>query len=144
MIICKITEEDVTFTADMTRQLFEDEPSNKRLSTEEFENRLQTYLRNGCEAFHFKEEDRIIGYALINKERAPYYIIDFFICRDARRNGRGSMAFHALLDYLNTKTMDLDVFCWNCRARKFWESLGFKELAIIMRKQEEGETIVGK
>lgn len=90
---------------------------------------------NGCEAFHFIDNDKIFGYALVNKSREPYYLIDFFICRDYRRNGYGRTAFNALLDKLGTDKIDLDVFCWNSRGRKFWENLGFKELAVIMRKE---------
>lgn len=135
MEICKIDEKDIAFTADLTRQLFEDEPSNKHLTPAEFEERLRTFLNNGCAAFHFKQGETILGYALVNQSKTPYYLVDFFICRDCRRNGNGKTAFHALLDHLQTATIDLDVFCWNSRGRKFWESLGFQELAIIMRKQ---------
>lgn len=129
------SEKDIKFTADMTRQLFEDEPSNKHLTTDEFERRMQTYLSTGCEAFHFLDGSKTLGYALVNKSRKPYYLIDFIICREFRRNGYGRIAFYSLLNELHTETIDLDVFCWNTRGRKFWESLGFKELAIIMRKE---------
>lgn len=139
MDICKIGENDIAFTADLTRQLFEDEPSNKHLTQAEFEERLRAYLRGGCAAFHFKQGDTVLGYALVNESRTPYYLIDFFICRAWRRSGNGRAAFDALLAHLQTETIDLDVFCWNSRGRRFWESLGFQELAIIMRRQAGGE-----
>ncbi len=90
-------------------------------------------INTGCEAYFFIEEE-VIGYALVNLNRDPYYLIDFFISRNHRRGGKGTKAFNILLEKLNTKSIDLDVFCWNKRGRKFWESLGFKERAIIMRK----------
>lgn len=137
MDIRKLQEEELKMAADMTRQLFEDEASNKKLSAEAFEERLHNYLQTGCEAFLFCEDDRVVGYALVNLARTPYYLIDFFIARDARRGGKGTSAFNALLHKLETETMDLDVFCWNDRGRAFWKSLGFEEMAVIMRKQSD-------
>lgn len=139
MRVYKIKDMDIKFTADMTRQLFEDEPSIKCLTMEQYESRLQNYLRTGCEVFHFVEDTIVVGYALVNKARNPYYLIDFFICRDCRRKGNGTVAFNLLLNALNTKDLDLDVFCWNDRGRAFWKSLGFNEVAIIMSKREASE-----
>ncbi|MBH1940014.1 GNAT family N-acetyltransferase [Mobilitalea sibirica] len=133
MNIRKIEKNEIKLIAEMTQKLFEDEPSDMTLSIEDFENRLLNYINAGCEAFLFTENE-VIGYALVNIARNPYYLIDFFICRHHRRNGKGTTAFHVLMNELNTESIDLDVFCWNDRGRKFWESLGFKERAIIMRK----------
>lgn len=132
--IRKVHHNELGLVAEMTSQLFEDEPSDKVLSIEQFEDRLSKYIDSGCHAFLFVEES-VIGYALVNKEKNPYYLIDFFICRSYRRVGNGTVAFNLLLKELNTECIDLDVFCWNDRGRKFWGSLGFKERAIIMRKQ---------
>ena len=134
MIIRKYKDHEITLIAKMTRQLFEDEPSDIKLAVQQFENRLQTYVDAGSCIYLFTEEN-IIGYALVNLARKPYYLIDFFICRDSRRGGKGTTAFNLLIKELDTECIDLDVFCWNNRGRKFWESLGFKERAIIMRKQ---------
>lgn len=131
------SEEEIVVTADMTRKLFEDEPSNKHPSKEEFEDRIRNNMNNGCVVYHFMEEDKILGYAMINMERTPYYLIDFFTDREYRRTGVGKTAFQMLLKELDTETLDLDVFCWNTRGREFWKSLGFEEMAIIMRRQGE-------
>lgn len=127
-------DEELILLAEMTRQLFEDEPSDRVLTIQQFEDRLRGYVGTGCRAFLFLEEG-IIGYALVNMSKTPYYLIDFFIRRNERRTGKGTDAFNLLMRELNTETIDLDVFYWNGRGRKFWESLGFKEYAIIMRKQ---------
>lgn len=131
------SEEEIVVTADMTRKLFENEPSNKHPSKEEFEDRIRNNMNNGCVVYHFMEEDKILGYAMINMERTPYYLIDFFTDREYRRTGVGKTAFQMLLKELDTETLDLDVFCWNTRGREFWKSLGFEEMAIIMRRQGE-------
>ena len=134
MDLCKAKDTEINLIAKMTRQLFEDEPSDKNLSNEQYEKRLREYMNNGCDAFLFLDEN-VIGYALVNLVRTPCYLIDFYICRDYRRKGRGTAAFELLMRELKAESIDLDVFCWNDRGRKFWESLGFKERAIIMRKE---------
>ncbi len=134
MDIRKVNDKELGLVAEMTSQLFEDEPSDMVLSIEQFENRLRKYLDSGCNAFLFIEEN-VIGYALVNIEKKPNYLIDFFISRPFRRGGNRTVAFNLLMKYLNTECIDLDVFCWNERGRKFWGSLGFKERAINMRKQ---------
>ncbi len=133
MEIKNVNEAELGLLADMTRQLFEDEPSDRILTVQQFEDRLRTYIDTGCRAFLFSDEGTV-GYALVNMRRTPYYLIDFFICRNKRRAGRGTEAFNLLMGELNTENIDLDVFCWNSGGRRFWESLGFKEHAIIMRK----------
>lgn len=133
MYIQKATKNEIKLVAGMTQHLFEDEPSDTILSIEKAEDRLLSYINTGSEVFLFMEDD-VIGYALVNLVRNPYYLVDFFICRNHRRGGKGTMAFQRLMEELNTEHIDLDVFCWNDRGRGFWESLGFKERAIIMRR----------
>ena len=131
-------KEQVGMLALMTKKLFEDEPSDTVLSIAEFKERLIKYFDNGCKAYLFIEED-VIGYALVNLSRNPYYIVDFFIDRKFRRGGNGTTALNQLITELKTDTIDLDVFCWNERGREFWRSLGFTERAIIMRKHIAAE-----
>ncbi len=131
-------QEEYKLVADMAHQLFEDEPSDTKLSEQEFQDRLLKCIDMGSQAYLFFEEE-IVGYALVNKSRKPYYLVDFFICRPYRRGGRGTTAFHTLLKELGTEEIDLDVLCWNERGKGFWESLGFKPRAIIMRRQASEE-----
>ena len=92
MNIRKYLDEEIALIAEMTRQLFEDEPSDMKLSVKQFEDRLQKHLDSGCIAYLFTEENTI-GYALVNLAREPYYLIDFFICRNSQRGGKGATAF---------------------------------------------------
>jgi len=133
MVIKKADAKDINMLVSMTKQLFEDEHSDVVLSEEEFCSRLLTYLNNGCSAYLFVEDD-VIGYALVNLNKKPCYLVDFFINRKYRRNGKGTESFNRLMKELKIDNIDLDVFCWNERGRKFWNSLGFEERAIIMRR----------
>ncbi len=68
-------------------------------------------------------------------DRTPLYLRHFYICRDQRRKGYGTAAFHALLRTLGTNTVDLDVYVWNERGKAFWTSLGFAPRALMMRRR---------
>jgi RimJ/RimL family protein N-acetyltransferase len=124
---------DVDLLSGMYTELMEDEQSDAhRLGTTAHDG-MAALLRSGEVAYTFHAEGRLVGYALVNVSRAPFYLHHFYICRDARRQGYGTEAFHALLAELGTVTIDLDVFVWNERGKAFWTSLGFTPRATIMR-----------
>lgn len=81
----------------------------------------------------FVVDGTIVGYALVEMGKTPLYLRHFFIRREFRRRGHGKEAFGALLAYLETDTIDLDVFVWNERGRAFWRSLGLADRAVLMR-----------
>lgn len=71
----------------------------------------------------------------MDHSRDPLYLRHFFICRDSRRQGLGTAAFHLLLQELKTESIDVEVMWWNERGHKFWQSLGFKERSIYLRRK---------
>ena len=125
---------DVALLSKLFNELSEDEANDARRTEKEMPRRYgRALLRSGEVAYSFREEGRIIGYALVNVSRDPFYLHHFYICRDARRQGFGTEAFQALLQMLGTEVIDLDVFVWNERGKAFWASLGFMPRATIMR-----------
>ena len=132
----RITLQPCTDIALLTRlymELMEDEGHDVIRTEEEVYAGMEEVLRDGEAAYAFMAEGRVVGYALMIMKRTPPYLHHFYICRDARRNGYGTEAFHALLRTLQTDRIDLDVYVWNERGRGFWNSLGFKPRATIMR-----------
>ena len=119
----------------MNRELYEDEKNDCIPPDDVLEQRLKNYLDQGAKAFLFEKDGETAGYALINLNATPNYLLHFYICREHRRSHLGTQAFHLLLKELNTDRMDLDVLCWNERGMAFWKSLGFRERCIIMRKE---------
>lgn len=81
----------------------------------------------------FYIEEKVIGYALIKNTCKPLYLRQFLIDRDYRKQYYGTKAFHALMEYLCTDSIDIEVLPWNERGIRFWQSCGFHEISRYMR-----------
>ncbi len=117
----------------MNRMLIEDEQADNPMTIPQLEERMTAFLRSGYEAFLFEADGKNVGYALVDGTKTPPYLRHFFIGRECRRMGYGKAAFHALLEQLGTREIDIDVFVWNARGLAFWKSLGFAERCLMMR-----------
>jgi GNAT superfamily N-acetyltransferase len=132
---CLISAEpcsDIPVLSTMFLELAEDEKSEIQRTVKAANEEMACLLERE-KAYKFSVSDEIIGYALVNTNRKPCYLHHFYICRSHRRKGYGTSAFYALLKALNIKEIDLDVYDWNERGKSFWNALGFKPRAIIMR-----------
>jgi RimJ/RimL family protein N-acetyltransferase len=117
MEIRACTPSDVPALAQMNRMLIEDERAENDMTLPQLEARMAGFLAGEYRAFLFGAAGEEIG----------------FICREKRRSGFGRAAFQALLQHLNTRTIDIDVLVWNEAGRAFWQSLGFRERYVSMR-----------
>jgi RimJ/RimL family protein N-acetyltransferase len=126
---------DAVLLTEMFLELMTDEQSDSPGTPAQAALCMKEYLARGDRAYTFQAQGVVAGYALVIADRTPLYLRHFYICRDARRRGYGTAAFYALLEALNTETIDLDVFVWNERGKAFWSSLGFAPRATIMRYQ---------
>jgi len=127
--------DDVALLAKLCAELTEDEANDTQPAIAEVHDNIAALLRSDEVAYTFHAEGQVVGFAMVNVCRRPFYLHYFYICRDARRHKYGTEAFHALLKTLGTDTIDLDVFVWNERGKGFWKSLGFTPRATIMRYQ---------
>jgi len=125
--------EDILSLAEMNQQLIEDEKAETNLNMQQLEERMKEFISSEYRAFIFYENKKIIGYALCNMFKKPVYLRQFFICRGERRKGYGKQAFNELLDYLNIREIDIDVYAWNKTGVAFWKSLGFEKRCYSMR-----------
>lgn len=125
--------EDTALLTTLFLELAEDERSDVQRTQKQAFEEMTSYLSHGEKAYVFWAEGNIAGYALVVTGRKPPYLHHFYICRSERRKRYGTAAFKLLLEALNVNEMDLDVYEWNERGRAFWESLGFKPRAVIMR-----------
>ena len=124
---------------DMNRQLMEDEKYDRVPAEEVLSRRWDEFLsldRFGVYLFR-TADSRVAGYAVVHLDEEPRYLRHFFIRREERRHGYGTAAFHALLETLDVRRMDLDVMSWNERGRGFWKSLGFTERCRMMAYDRE-------
>ena len=133
MEIRKCTLEDVSLLAVLNKQLIEDEQSNNPMTVQELEERMSGFLNSEYDAYFFRVEVEVVGYALVKRTCTPLYLRQFLIAREYRQRHYGTEAFHALLEYLDVEQMDIEVLPWNERGMRFWESCGFKEISRYMR-----------
>lgn len=133
MEIIKCGKDAVPQLAIFNKQLIEDEKSDNPMTIHELENRMDDFLKTEYDAYFFEANNAIVGYALVKTSCSPLYLRQFFIGREYRKNHCGTEAFHALLEYLNVDSIDIEVLSRNEQGNRFWESLGFKEVSRYMR-----------
>ena len=136
MKIRKCNRDDIPQLAVFNKQLIEDEKSDNPMSVPELEERMAGFLKTEYDAYFFEKDCVVVGYALVKKTCTPLYLRQFFICREYRKEHCGTEAFHALLEYLNVDSIDIEVLSGNEPGNRFWESLGFKEVSRYMRVQK--------
>lgn len=115
------------------KELAEDERSDVKRTDVEYREEMTKLLGRGELAYVFSVDGDLVGYALVDPCRKPYYLHHFYTCRGKRLKGYGKAAFRLLIDELKISDIDLDVYAWNERGKAFWNSLGFKPRAVIMR-----------
>jgi len=131
--INKATIEDLEMLAVMNKQLIEDERHDNPMGIEALKERMREFILGEYEAYIFKDEEVIRGYALVNQVRKPVYLRQLYICRDSRRSGIGKACFQLLLTELRVRQLDVEVMYWNEAGYKFWKSLGFEERSVYLR-----------
>ncbi|WP_042166693.1 GNAT family N-acetyltransferase [Paenibacillus gorillae] len=130
------SHEDLDLLVTLNKQLIEDERHDNAMDFEQLKERMRAFINTDYDAYKFEHGGEIVGYALVNHIRQPLYLRHFFICRSSRGKGHGKSAFRALLQLLNTTTVDIEVLHGNTAGYEFWKSLGFKERSIYMRLEE--------
>ncbi len=129
----RCSDSDTEKLACLNKQLIEDEKSDNAMDIGELADRMRHFLETDYEAYFFKVDGEVIGYALVNVSVSPVYLRQFLIDRKVRRNRYGQTAFGLLTKTLKTESMDVEVLSWNEAGRKFWESLGFVERSRYLR-----------
>jgi GNAT superfamily N-acetyltransferase len=128
---------DADLLSRLFRELAEDERSDVHRSDDEYRGEMERLLNRGEVAYVFNAGGDVAGYALVDPLRKPYYLHHFYTCRGKRLKGYGKAAFRLLLNELDITEVDLDVYDWNERGKAFWNSLGFKPRAVIMRYSKQ-------
>ena len=134
IIIKECTIDEYRMLAKMNKELIEDEKSNNPMTLEELEGRMKTFLETEYKGYLFKNEEEVVGYALLNVSKQPKYLRQFFICREYRRRHYGRQTFDKLVEYIGTEQLELEVLPWNVAGQKLWENCGCAEISRDMRR----------
>jgi GNAT superfamily N-acetyltransferase len=129
---------DASLLAELNQQLQIDESHRRRMKLPELERRMADWLQaGGYQAVIFERRGRPVGYALYRRETEPddfYYLKQFFVCRDCRRQGVGreAIAWLIALAWRDSPMVYLDVLSNNARGIEFWRAIGFADYSITM------------
>lgn len=64
-------------------------------------------------------DENVVGYALVKNSCRPLYLRAFLIDRKYRKQHYGAEAFKSLIEYLNVKSIDIEVLSWNEAGNRF-------------------------
>jgi ribosomal protein S18 acetylase RimI-like enzyme len=133
MIVREALHSEMPLILKMNYDLMEDEACDRQHHWDQLEIRMGEFFdQDRYGILLFKEGSDILGYAIVHVTDEPAYLRHFYISRDYRRRGWGTKCFHAVLDFYQIPEIDLDVYYWNERGQKFWESLGFTDRCRVM------------
>jgi len=133
MEIRAATDRDLQVLAEMNFQLIKAEWHRNPMNVEELQQRMSNWLRNNYHAAIIEVDSDIVGYALWREEHEFFYIRQFFIKAEKRRNNIGKKAFELLKNVQwQGKNLRLEVIIRNQVARSFWQAVGFNGYCITM------------
>lgn len=133
MKLMPATHADCTHLARMNKQLIVAEGSDNPMDEIQLTARMQDFLQGTYRAWFFVNGEDIIGYALVDMARTPYYIRHFFIVASMRRQGLGRQAFALLKVQLGGNPIELDVLLSNPHGLAFWQSIGLVPRSMTLR-----------
>jgi ribosomal protein S18 acetylase RimI-like enzyme len=131
------TIEHLEILTQMNIQLREDEQIDNIMSEKDVRDRMEGFL-NGLvyKAILFINNDKAIGYCLIDFTKKPLYLRQIFINREERSSGLGKMFLRMVMDNYDIKEIDVEVMVWNEKAINFYTNFGFKKRFIGMKYKE--------
>ena len=134
----RATATDVPQVAALNQQLQVDEAHRNRMELSRLEPRTARWLQQeGYEAILFERDGETAGYALYRREEDRFYLKQFFVCRECRRQGVGGAAMDWLIKNVwhELPAVYLDVLVTNAAGIAFWRAVGFEDYCITMERK---------
>lgn len=129
---------DMPALAELNRQLQIDEEHRNRMELSELVPRMTRWCTSeGYEAVLFERDGKTAGYALFRRDPEHFYLKQFFVCRDVRRQGIGRAAIEWLAAnvWQSAPAVYLDVLVNNQRGVDFWRAVGFADYCVTMERK---------
>jgi len=131
------TPDDCQLLADLNVQLIRDEGHRNPMSLTELAERMRSWLASEYRAVIFaagqgpESLQQPLGYALFRDEPEHIYLRQFFVAREARRQGIGRAAIEHLIQHVwpKHKRIRIDVLVGNTAAIAFGAPSGLPIIA---------------
>lgn len=128
--------EDSPLLARLNLELIVDEGHHNPMNLVELEARTRGWLSTGYRAVVFQRKEHVVAYALFrNDEWRRIYLRQFFVVRDARRQGVGRAAMELFKREVVPAgtSIVLEVLTTNAVGRAFWAAVGFREYCLALK-----------
>ena len=131
------TDSDVSLLARLNRQLQEDERHRNIMEVAVIEPRMRNWLAGDYEGVLFERDGTVVGYAIYQREEDFIYLKQFFVCREARRQGIGRAALQWLCAnrWQAFPRVYLDALVQNDGGLAFWRAVNFTDYCITMERE---------
>jgi len=127
--------------AALNLELIADEGHHNPMTVAELEVRMRDWLSTEYRAVLFRREQRVVAYALFRTDEwSRIYLRQFFVVRDARRQGIGRTAIELFKrEVVPVATpVVLEVLTQNAGGRAFWAATGFHEYCLALKWEPHG------
>jgi ribosomal protein S18 acetylase RimI-like enzyme len=137
------TLSDIPILAFMNLQLTEDENHRNRFKAEQwFRDRMEQFIKGDYKSVLFEKEGKVLSYALY-RNHPDYddtiYLRQIFVKRENRRQGIGQEVMNILRTDIwpKEKRLTVEVLSHNEVARKFFQSVGYKDYSLELEIKPE-------
>jgi ribosomal protein S18 acetylase RimI-like enzyme len=131
------TADDGQALGALNAQLILDEGHRNPMTVPQLVERMTAWLRGEYQAVIVESSGAIAGYALFRQEADSLSIRQIFVRAESRRQGIARTLVQWLAENAGHETprIRIDVLVGNTAARKFWESVGFREYCLSMERE---------
>jgi GNAT superfamily N-acetyltransferase len=131
------TLDDADALGALNALLIRDEGHRNPMSVPQLVERMSEWLRGEYKAVIVETQGAIVGYALFRRDPDYVYWRQLFVQAEHRRCGIGRSMIQWLLKNAcqGAPRLRIDVLVGNTAARRFWESLGFRDYCLTMEME---------
>ena len=139
MKLRKAQPKDSPELAKMNHGLIRDEGHRNPMNLSQLSRRMKGWLKSEYKGYVFEEVGLVIGYCVYREEDRFFYIRQFYIKPEFRRNGLGRQAFELLRKkvWKNRHLLRLDVLVKNIGGIRFWRAVGFKDYCLTLERKNK-------
>ncbi|HOW71718.1 MAG TPA: GNAT family N-acetyltransferase [Phycisphaerae bacterium] len=130
------TKEDCPTLGLLNCRLIEDEGHRNTMTVAELEQRMAGWLEGEYKAIIFSRAGIVLGYGLYRREPEWYYLRQFFVDRDYRRQGIGRAAVKWLTEHAwqDAPRLRVEVLVGNTPGIAFWHAVGFTDYCLTLEQ----------
>ena len=133
------TDQDFDLLAEWNHQLIADEGHRNPMDIPELRERMKRWLSEDYRAIVFSETQDV-AYALFREDEKEIYLRQFFVRRDRRGEGFGSMAIALLRSEVwpDGLRLTVDVLTANPSGIAFWRAMGYQDYCLTLEVLPDG------